>query len=66
MNDNAYSSAQDTTGPTPGMVIRRVHAALLLMLGARITVTPFHHQLEAQHPKNLSAIYKLPADYPIS
>src|SRR4029077_8186886 len=29
-----------------------VHAALLLlMLGARTTVTPFHHQPEAQHPK---------------
>jgi hypothetical protein len=42
-----------------------VHAALLLMLGARTTVTPFHHQPEAQHPKNLSAIHKLPADYPI-
>jgi hypothetical protein len=24
---------------------------LLLMLGARTTVTPFHHQPEAQHPK---------------
>jgi hypothetical protein len=35
------------------------------MLGARTTVTPFHHQPEAQHPKNLSAIHKLPADYPI-
>jgi len=40
-------------------------AALLLMLGARTTVTPFHHQFEAQHPKNLSAIHKLRADYPI-
>src|SRR5207247_9891343 len=29
-----------------------VHAALLLlMLGAPTTVTPFHHQPEAQHPK---------------
>jgi hypothetical protein len=28
-------------------------------------VTSFHHQPEAQHPKNLSAIHKLPADYPI-
>src|SRR5689334_25212562 len=28
-----------------------VHGALLLMLGARTTVTPFHHQPEAQHPK---------------
>src|SRR5690349_17893454 len=28
-----------------------VHAALLLMLGALTTVTPFHHQPEAQHPK---------------
>ena len=29
-----------------------VHAALLLlMLGGRTTVTPFHHQPEAQHPK---------------
>src|SRR6516164_524753 len=29
-----------------------VHAALLLlMLGAHTTVTPFHHQPEAQHPK---------------
>src|SRR3974390_315946 len=44
---------------------KMVHAALLLMLGARTTVTPFHHQPEAQHPKNLSAIHKLPADYPI-
>jgi len=35
------------------------------MLGAHTTVTPFHHQPEAQHPKNLSAIHKLPADYPI-
>jgi hypothetical protein len=35
------------------------------MLGARTTVTPFHHQPEAQHPKKLSAIHKLPADYPI-
>jgi hypothetical protein len=26
--------------------------------------TSFHHQPEAQHP-NLSAIHKLPADYPI-
>ncbi|MGB6283747.1 MAG: hypothetical protein WBG18_04905, partial [Xanthobacteraceae bacterium] len=26
-------------------------ALLLLMLGARTTVTPFHHQPEAQHPK---------------
>src|SRR6516162_10311343 len=35
-----------------------VHAALLLlMLGARTTVTPFHHQPEAQHPKS-SAIHK--------
>src|SRR6516164_408354 len=35
-----------------------VHAALLLlMLGARTTVTPFHHQPEAQHPKFL-AIHK--------
>src|SRR5262249_56980639 len=34
-----------------------VHAALLLlMLGARTTVTPFHHQPEAQHPKS-SAIH---------
>src|SRR4029077_11234830 len=42
-----------------------VHAALLLlMLGARTTVTPFHHQPEAQHPKS-SAIHKPPADYPI-
>jgi hypothetical protein len=32
-----------------------VHAALLLlMLGARTTVTPFHHQPEAQHPKFLA------------
>jgi hypothetical protein len=31
---------------------KMVHAALLLlMLGARTTVTPFHHQPEAQHPK---------------
>src|ERR1700720_2327463 len=31
---------------------KTVHAALLLlMLGARTTVTPFHHQPEAQHPK---------------
>src|SRR6516162_6452169 len=30
---------------------KMVHAALLLlMLGARTTVTPFHHQPEAQHP----------------
>jgi hypothetical protein len=28
------------------------------------TVTSFHHQPEAQHPKS-SAIHKLPADYPI-
>jgi hypothetical protein len=41
-----------------------LHAALLLMLGARTTVTPFHHQPEAQHLKS-SAIHKLPADYPI-
>jgi len=35
-----------------------IHAALLLlMLGARTTVTPFHHQPEAQHPKFL-AIHK--------
>src|SRR4029077_19268028 len=33
---------------------KMVHAALLLlMLGARTTVTPFHHQPEAQHPKFL-------------
>src|SRR6516162_2513817 len=32
-----------------------VHAALLLlMLGARTTVTPFHHQPEAQHLKSLA------------
>ena len=32
-----------------------VHAALLLlMLGARTTVTPYHHQPEAQHPKSFS------------
>src|SRR5262249_10292236 len=37
---------------------KMVHAALLLlMLGARTTVTPFHHQPEAQHPKS-SAIHK--------
>ncbi len=31
---------------------KMVHAALLLlMLEARTTVTPFHHQPEAQHPK---------------
>ena len=31
---------------------KMVHAALLLLtLGARTTVTPFHHQPEAQHPK---------------
>jgi len=35
------------------------------MLGARTTVTPFHHQPEAQHPKILLAIHKPPADYPI-
>ena len=29
-------------------------ALLLLMLGARTTVTPFHHQPEAQHPKSSS------------
>jgi hypothetical protein len=29
-------------------------ALLLLMLGARTTVTPFHHQPEAQHPKSRS------------
>src|SRR6201988_4536246 len=41
-----------------------VHAALLLlMLGARTTVTPFHHQPEAQHPKS-SAIHKLPGRLP--
>jgi hypothetical protein len=34
-----------------------IHAALLLlMLGALTTVTPFHHQPEAQHPKS-SAIH---------
>jgi hypothetical protein len=44
---------------------KMVHAALLLlMLGARTTVTPFHHQPEAQHLKS-SAIHKLQADYPI-
>jgi len=44
---------------------KMLHAALLLlMLGARNTVTPFHHQPEAQHPKS-SPIHKLPADYPI-
>jgi hypothetical protein len=42
-----------------------VHAALLLlMLGARTTVTSFHHQPEAQHLKS-SDIHKPPADYPI-
>jgi hypothetical protein len=41
-----------------------VHAALLLlMLGARTTVTPFHHQPEAQHPKS-SAIHKLAGRLP--
>ena len=36
---------------------KMVHAALLLlMLGARTTVTPFHHQPEAQHLKS-SAIH---------
>jgi hypothetical protein len=34
------------------------------MLGARTTVTPFHHQPEAQHLKS-SAIHKPQADYPI-
>jgi hypothetical protein len=34
------------------------------MLGARTTVTPFHHQPEAPHLK-FSAIHKPPADYPI-
>src|ERR1051325_464412 len=33
---------------------KMVHAALLLMLGARTTATPFHHQPEAQHPKSFS------------
>src|SRR5208282_3095569 len=33
-------------------------------LGPVTTVTPFHHQPEAQHPKS-SAIHKMPADYPI-
>ena len=33
---------------------KMIHAALLLlMLGARTTVTPFDHQPEAQHPKFL-------------
>ena len=30
---------------------RGIYALLLLMLRARKTVTPFHHQPEAQHPK---------------
>src|ERR1043165_9894565 len=44
---------------------KKVHAALLLMLGARTTVNPVHHQPEAHAPTTLSAIHKLPADYPI-
>jgi hypothetical protein len=37
------------------------------MLGARTTVTPFHHQPEAQHPKSSSypqAAGRLPHLYP--